>query len=61
MTQSTKQPPVATPTTSEQINQSHNGFKAIALPALAAATRRKPQGRAERRTGLVLDPARYAD
>jgi hypothetical protein len=40
---------------------SNLAFKAIGLPALAAATRRKPQGRNERRVGLVLDPARYSD
>lgn len=44
-----------------QTTPSNLAFKAIALPALAAATRRKPQGRSARRAGLVLDPARYED
>lgn len=61
MTKPTKQPPTSTPVAAEQIHQAHNGFKALALPAVVAAARRKPQSRTERRTGLVLDPARYAD
>ncbi|MCA0405482.1 MAG: hypothetical protein LCH39_04960 [Proteobacteria bacterium] len=61
MTKPTKQPPASTPAAAEQLTQAQNGFKALALPAVVAAARRKPQGRNERRVGLVLDPARYAD
>jgi hypothetical protein len=61
MSQSPKQPTVATPNNAAPANAPSHGFKALALPAVAAAARRKPPGRTERRTGLVLDPARYAD
>lgn len=61
MSQSPKQPTATVPASPAPANTVVHGFKAIALPAVAAAARRKPQGRAERRTGLVLDPARYAD
>lgn len=61
MTKSTQknagEPPAKTPASTP----SNLAFKAIALPALAAATRRKPPGRTERRSGLVLDPSRYSD
>ena len=61
MTKSPKSTPEAPAQRSAQATPSNLAFKAIALPALAAAARRKPQGRSARRVGLVLDPARYED
>lgn len=61
MTKSTQKNAGPTPAKGAPSTPDNLAFKAIALPAVAAAARRKPPGRAERRTGLVLDPARYSD
>jgi hypothetical protein len=61
MTKTTKTTPEVSAPREAQTTPSNLAFKAIALPALAAAARRQPQSRTARRVGLVLDPARYAD
>jgi hypothetical protein len=61
MSKSTKTTPEVSVPRETQTTPSNLAFKAIALPALAAAARRKAPGRAARRVGLVLDPARYTD